>query len=211
MKDKEKRHRVAELASKQWFICDASVFLVVCADLNKMQIAADKSGYDFFQSQFLESFLMASVAVAIAALAAESLGYGTCMIGNVRNYVDEMVTLLGLPKMVFPLVGLCIGHPLKRNPPKPRMPLNGVFFDDTYNEREVKGAVEKYDAKMVESRIYAERDFPLDDVRGPGVEGASTRDYGWIEHSSRRISTRDPEKTRHRLRKNLEEQGFSFS
>jgi nitroreductase len=214
VKDREKRRKIAELADKQWFIMDAGVFLVVCADLHKMELVTRAAGYDFYQSGFLESFLMASVDAAIAGLtaafAAESLGYGTCMIGGVRNYVDKMVELLELPKMVYPLFGVCIGYPCKKNPSKQRLPVSGVCFDDVYNNHEVVRAIMQYDETMANSGIYRGREFPIDNVRCLGVGRPRSAMYGWIEHSARRISTRDTEKVRNLLREHLETQGFRF-
>jgi len=72
-----------------------------------MELVTSAAGYDFYQSGFLESFLTAWVDSAIAGLtaafAAESLGYGTCTIGGVRNHVDKMVEFLELPRVVYPL------------------------------------------------------------------------------------------------------------
>ncbi|CAM5624427.1 FMN reductase (NADPH) OS=Lysinibacillus sphaericus OX=1421 GN=nfrA1 PE=3 SV=1 [Lysinibacillus sphaericus] len=42
-------------------------------------------------------------------IAAESMGYGICYIGGVRNKPEEISELLNLPDYVFPLFGLTIG------------------------------------------------------------------------------------------------------
>ena len=59
---------------------------------SKMDLVARKSGYRYYQGEYLESFLMAAVDTALAAqnaaLAAESLGLGACWI-QVRERKHE--------------------------------------------------------------------------------------------------------------------------
>ncbi len=66
-------------------------------------------------SEYVENFLLAAVDAAsasqTAALAAESLGLGIYCIGALRNDPGRVVDLLGLPRLVFPLVGMTMGYP----------------------------------------------------------------------------------------------------
>jgi len=207
------RRRLAELAGGHAGIVEAGLFLVVCIDLHKMELVAEKAGYRYTQERYLESFLIAAVDTALAAqnasLAAESLGYGICMIGSLRNHAEEVWKLLELPPKVFPLFGMTVGVPAKRNPPKPRLPLQAVLFQDRYDARAVEKAMEEYDRLMAQSGIYSGREF---DVSCCATAGSPTAggEYGWIEHSARRISSTDPLQTRAGLRGILERAGFSF-
>jgi nitroreductase len=205
IEDAEKRKMIAELSGKQWFICDASLFWIFCVDLHKMDYVTDRAGYKYFQSQFLESTLMGAIDTALvaqtASIEAEMLGYGICMIGGVRNHIDRLVEILNLPEKVFPLIGLCIGYPKRKNPPKPRLSLNGIFMKDQYEKAEVEASIDNYDEMMFESGVYEGRCFPVDDVeiiRKPVKER-----YGWVQHSGRRASTHNAEKARTDLRQIL--------
>lgn len=71
-------------------------------------------------------------------IAAESMGYGICYIGGVRNKPSEISELFNLPDHVFPLFGLTIGVPARRNEVKPRLPVSAVLHENEYN-------VEKYE------------------------------------------------------------------
>jgi FMN reductase (NADPH) len=214
VQDAERRRKIAELAGRQGFIRDAGMFLVVCADLHRTQRAADVAGHDFYQKQFFESTLVASIDAALfgaaATIVAETLGYGTCMIGAIRNHADRVVELLALPEKVYPVFGLCIGHAKLRNPPKPRIPLTGIVFDDAYDEQSMRAGVQSYDREMAASGIYEGREYPLDGIPNAPRDRAAAAAYGWIEHTARRVSTRDPEKTRQELRRILEAQNFRF-
>ena len=70
------------------------------------------------------------------AVAAETLGYGTCYIGAVQNNTDRIAKDLHLPHGVLPLYGLCIGvaDPAELPPLRPRIPRDLCFFDNRYPE-----------------------------------------------------------------------------
>ena len=207
------RSNMSRLCGDQAFIRDASLFFVFCADLYRSGKACEYSGYRFFQKEYFESTLMAVIDASLsaenAALAAEALGYGICFIGAVRDNTEEIRRLLDLPELVFPLFGLCIGYPAKRNRPKSRLPGKGVFFTNSYRKSEATEAMEKYDRTMIESGIYENRHFP-DDECEKIKEVSDALEYGWIEHSARRVSTKKSAKARPGLRKDFEKAGFGF-
>jgi nitroreductase len=213
VRDREKKKKIAELCGKQRYVYQANLFYLVCLDLHKMRVVTQKAGYRYYQERYLDSFLMAAMDTAIAAqsaaLAAESLGYGICMIGGVRNDPQKIMEIMDLPEKVFPLTGLCVGVPASLNPVKPRLPLKGVYFDGSYDPKAVEEAIEEYDRVMLESGIYKDREIPLDEVeRTTGSEAPAH--YGWIEHSARRVSSKNPERARIGLRSAIERAGLGL-
>lgn len=205
----------------QRFIREAGLFFVACADLHKMEIATSRAGYEYYQSRYLESFLMsamdAAIAAQTAALAAEALGYGICLVGSIRNHVDRAIQILQLPSRLFPLVGLCVGAPLRENEPRPRLPLEGILFQERYEPAREQAAIESYDRKMEQSACYRGRELPLEEVAvtaraGPRPERRTggAGGCGWIEHSARRVSSRNPEHARPDLSSVLRRAGFGL-
>ena len=65
-------------------------------------------------------------------LAAESLGLGGVFIGALRNEIEAVAALVGLPEYCVPLVGLCLGYPDQEPPLKPRLPRELMFFENRY-------------------------------------------------------------------------------
>src|SRR5699024_9566544 len=61
------------------------------------------------------------------ALAAESMGYGICYIGGVRNNPKQISELFNLPEHVIPLFGMTVGVPVKLNEVKPRYLLKRLY------------------------------------------------------------------------------------
>jgi FMN reductase (NADPH) len=203
VQDAERRARLAELCGNQKWIVQAPVFVAWCADLSRLDRACQLRGYEQMTS-YVESFLVAAVDAAItmqtAALAAESLGLGICYIGAIRNQPEQVIELLGLPRLVFPISGMTLGWPAIEPFIRPRLPLRAILHWERYDLSEEAQALEEYDRAMVETGIYRGRQ-----VRTPGREG-EIENYGWLEHSARRAST--PARTG--LRHVLEQRGFGL-
>ena len=77
----------------------------------------------------------ACIAAQNAVTAAESLGLGSCYIGDVLENREQMRALLALPPCVFPVAMLVIGHPTaqqKQRPKPPRFAPEDVVCENTY-------------------------------------------------------------------------------
>lgn len=97
-----------------------------------------KYPYSFFQG-----YQDAMLALSAMQVAAESLGLGVVTLGSVLNDVDATIAALELPKFVYPVLGLGIGHVEKAPQVKPRMPQAAQFFDNRYPESvQLEGAPE---------------------------------------------------------------------
>ena len=62
-------------------------------------------------------------------VAAESLGIGSCYIGDVLENGEEHARLLDLPPFTMPIAMLCLGRPASRRAPALRMERNVVMRD----------------------------------------------------------------------------------
>lgn len=204
VQDAERRARLAELCNNQKHIVQAPVFLAWCADLSRLDRVCRLRGYDQV-TLYLESFLVAAMDAAIAmqtaALAAESLGLGMCYIGAIRNHPEQVIELLALPPLVFPISGMTLGWPAVEPFIRPRLPLRAILHWERYDLSGEAKALEEYDQAMVETGIYKGRQVPV-----PGRDG-EVEDYGWLEHSARRAS----KPIRTALRQVLEQRGFGLA
>lgn len=157
VEDKEKREKIAEVA-KQSQVTDSPVFLVFCADLKRLEHAAIKHNKTFDYDS-AENLLVTTIDTALVAqnvlLAAESLGYGGCYVGGIRNNLETVSEVLQLPDKVFPLFGMTLGVPAIMNERKPRLPIEAVVHTNTYNEEKYPKLLEQYDEEVV--RYYRER------------------------------------------------------
>ena len=201
--DASKRARLAELCGNQEHVAQAPVMLAWCADLARLDRACELRGYTQV-ADYVENFLVAAVDVAIAAqtaaLAAEALGLGICYIGSLRNNTAAVIELLGLPRLVFPIVGLTVGWPVAAPLVRPRLPLAAVLHWESYDPQPKDVELADYDRVMAATGIYGDRQVPV-----PGKPGEMA-DYGWTEHSARRAA----QALRVEMRMVLERQGFEL-
>jgi FMN reductase (NADPH) len=203
MTDPARKARMAELCGNQKQIHEAPVFLAWCADQSRLDRICRQRGYRI-EANHVEAFLVAAVDVALAmqtaALAAESLGLGICYIGGIRNEPGAVVELLGLPPLAFPISGMTLGWPDVEPLVRPRLPLEAVLHWERYELASEQEALLDYDRSMIETGIYQGRQVSV-----PGVK-AEVEDYGWREHTARRVSTA----ARPELRAALRRQGFGL-
>lgn len=168
----ELKSRLAALAGNQAYVEECPVFLVWCADLYRLSDAAkrhqpEKESY----ADSTENFMVATIDVALAsqnaALAAESLGFGIVYIGGLRNKIEEVTELLGLPEGVYPVFGMCVGIADQETGIRPRLPLNAVLHHNRYDAEETLRGVESYDettTAYMKARTNGERTTPWSEL-----------------------------------------------
>ncbi len=146
--DPETREKLCNCAAGQQYVKEAPVFLVFCADMKRHQLACDMHDNPML-SGFTEQFLTASIDCALFAqnvlVSAESLGLGGCYIGAIRNQIADVDKILGLPGLVYPVFGLCLGYPAQDPEPKPRLPLSVVLKQERYDDSSDMELIGKYD------------------------------------------------------------------
>lgn len=135
--DEKKKAKLAELSGNQDFVAAAGHLLIFCADFYRHHFIGELEGVDVVPTietteKFMVALIDAALAAQNAALAAESMGLGICYIGGLRNNLPEVCAILEIPERVIPLFGLVIGYPAKINEQKPRLPLEHVYHENTY-------------------------------------------------------------------------------
>lgn len=151
VRDQETREKLRDYAAGQPYVTEAPVFLVFCADMQRHRLACDMHDAPML-SGFTEQFLTASLDCALFAqnvlVAAESMGLGGCYIGAIRNRIGEVDKLLGLPKLVYPVFGLCLGYPGQDPELKPRLPLQVVLKQERYDDSPDTALIREYDTSV---------------------------------------------------------------
>ena len=137
------RKKLAEAVGGQEHVAEAPVFLVFSVDYHKLLEAARAAGVepaDPGLGHLVVGALDAGIASGWAALAAEELGYGVVFIALYSNPC-RVADILGLPRRVIPVVGLCIGRPAEHPEPRPRHPVEVFAAENRYPSPE--GMAEK--------------------------------------------------------------------
>lgn len=146
--DEEKRNKIGELSSNPLQMKTAGAVLLMCADYRRLAHAGEMHDEEIVYD-LAENLIVAVTDVGLMAqnlaLAAESEGYGICYIGGVRSNMQEIGDLVGLPKGVFPIYGLTIGVPNEQNETKPRLPVEAVLHENTYDAEKYDSLLPAYD------------------------------------------------------------------
>jgi FMN reductase [NAD(P)H] len=199
LQDPDKIARIADWIGSMDWIKQAPVFLLFCGDVRRGRRVAALHGRDHANDNvdtFINATADAALALGFTVMAAEHAGLGTCPISYVRNHVEKIAPLCGLPKGVFPVAGLTLGWPTgPRNWLSPRLPQPVVVHREVYDDSGLEAALPAYDA----ARPPAKPRYP--EIHGPAPEGC-----GWSVNAARQLSV--PE--RFGLRTWLKLQGLSL-
>ena len=136
--DQALKDRLAVTCDHQPFIAQAKMVLIFCADCQKWYDAFREAGCAPRMPGVGDLFLAMSdtnIAAQNAVVAAESLGIGSCYIGDVLENCEIHRELLHLPEYVVPVAMLVFGYPTEqqkaRKKPK-RVAMKHIVHENGY-------------------------------------------------------------------------------
>lgn len=115
--DQKLKEALAETCDHQPFIAKAPMVLVFCADCKKWYDAyleADSMPRKPGVGDLMLAVTDTAIAAQNAVTAAESMGIGSCYIGDIMENCEEQKRLLQLPEYVFPTVMVVFGWPTQQ-------------------------------------------------------------------------------------------------
>lgn len=138
--DQKIKDALVDTCDGQPFIAKAPLVLIFCADCKKWYDAYLSVGCEARMPDVGDLMLAvsdANIAAQNAVTAAESLGIGSCYIGDIMENCERQRELLGLPKYVFPAAMLVFGFPTEqqkeRTKPE-RAALSHIVRENRYRE-----------------------------------------------------------------------------
>jgi FMN reductase (NADPH)/FMN reductase [NAD(P)H] len=147
IEDQTLKERLAETCDHQPFIAKAPWVLIFLADYRRIVDYFEHFGVWPWcertgrqkvsprESDLLLACCDALIAAQTASMAAESLGLGSCYIGDIMEHWEVHRELLGLPRYTFPITMLCLGYPTPQQRERaltPRLPEPMVVMKDRY-------------------------------------------------------------------------------
>lgn len=146
IKDKKTKEILSKTCDNQPFIAKAPVLMLFVADLekwnryykiSKVEEFEKKRNGKYFEPTTADLFLGindALIAAQTAVIAAESLGIGSCYIGDILENYEIHRELLDLPKYVFPITLLTFGYYEEDYKRKitDRFGMEYIVFDEKY-------------------------------------------------------------------------------
>ncbi len=135
------KERLAVTCDNQPFIATAPLVLIFCADVHRWYETFCRH-VDQVRRPDIGDLLLAQADALIAAqntvVAAESLGIGSCYIGDITENYETHKELLHLPDHVVPAAMLVFGYPTKQQQQrtKPKRPqVSDIVCQNAYAER----------------------------------------------------------------------------
>jgi len=188
----ENRTKIAALAGGQKWVESAAEFLVICADLTRVEYCSLQEGLGELEGN-AEHFIAATTDATFMAqnlmLGAESVGLGAVFIGGIRNDPAQVAELLNLPQQVYPVFGLCLGYPDAEPELKPRFPVDVILHKDHYDASRCADDVAAYDEQI--QAYYQSRD-------------ENQKNSNWSEQTAGAVQ----KKKREHMLSFLQDQGF---
>ncbi len=152
--DPAKKKVLAEIAGNQKHIEQCPLYLCWVTDMSRNAVIGKAEKTNFETMPWLETFLVASIDVALAAqnavVAAESIGLSTVYIGAMRNDPERVAKLLGLPPQSFVLFGLCVGYAADtaKGEVKPRLAQGMIVHHERYDATNADSHRKAHDEEM---------------------------------------------------------------
>ncbi len=114
---------------------NAPVLLTFIADINRFVKWCELSKATHGFNNFLSFFTAAIDALLVAqnvCIAAENHGLGICYLGTTTYNASEIIKVLELPELTFPITTIAIGYPGEQPELTDRIPLGGIIHKEKY-------------------------------------------------------------------------------
>jgi len=146
--DQKLKDKLVKTCDNQPHIAKAPLVLLFLADMqrwwdyfevSKVKEKCNEIGKEFQTPQEADLLLAccdALIAAQNSVVAAESLGIGSCYIGDIMENYEIHREMFSLPKWVFPITMICYGYPKgdkNKIPLTTRFPQKFIHFTDKYS------------------------------------------------------------------------------
>lgn len=136
-RDEEQKRRLSPAHFGQPMVTSAPVVLTICADFNRTsewcRQRKAEPGYDNFLS-FINAASDALLFTQTFSCLAEEAGLGVCYLGTTVYQPQQIIEVLGLPRLVMPIATLTVGWPDEEPALSDRLPLASFVHDETYRD-----------------------------------------------------------------------------
>lgn len=128
--------RRISLICKQEYVNQLPEFFIFIADSYRNSRIAREQGFEGDgirdMDRFFQAFTDACLAAQNVTTAIESLGLGAVYFGSILNDPEELINILALPELTFPVLGVGFGYPAQDPQLKPRMAISLKVFENQY-------------------------------------------------------------------------------
>ena len=170
---------------------NAPLLFTICVDVYKWELIMQRRKWEMVANDSLLMLLGMQDAALMAenmVMAAESLGLGSCFLGNAPYRSSQIIAEYKLPSRVFPMVQLTMGYPAEDPPPRPRYPMEFVLFEDQYPHLEedlIQESMDQMDQGYL-AQDYYRNNKAMIPIKIDREETFTLENYSWTEHICRK-------------------------
>jgi nitroreductase len=159
--DQKLKERLVKTCDNQPLIAKAPLVLMFLADMQRwydlfeysdVSKMCDERGIKYVtpkESDLMLAACDALIAAQNAVIAAESLGIGSCYIGDIMENIEIHREMFDLPRWAFPITLLCFGYPMRdesdARAKTPRFSEDFILFKNRYKRVDI----EAFEAEFV--------------------------------------------------------------
>jgi nitroreductase len=135
--DSDRKRMLAPLHFNQKVVFEAPVLVTFVADFNRFSKWCKFNKAEPGYANFISFFTAAIDALLVAqnvCIAAENNGLGICYLGTTTYNATEIIEVLSLPKLTFPVTTVAMGYPESIPGLTDRIPLKGVIHYEEYHD-----------------------------------------------------------------------------
>lgn len=136
-RDKEMKAKLSPAHFGQPMVEGAPVVLTFCADFCRTSLWAENRkavpGYNNFLS-FMNAATDTLLYCQTFCNLAEEAGLGTCFLGTTIYLPQQIIDILQLPKLVFPVATITLGWPDENPAQSDRLPVEAIVHEETYHD-----------------------------------------------------------------------------
>ncbi|MHA2038257.1 MAG: nitroreductase family protein [Promethearchaeota archaeon] len=189
VKTNEGREKLGNLIGSQPWVKNAPLSMIFCIDFYRIKKWAEISDTDFQGENALSHFLIAYADLMCAAqnvvILSESFGLGSVYVGTIQAIIDDVRESFSIPKLVLPIMLLCIGFPESIPSTIPKLNRNVILHNEKYNilkDSEIQNA---YEEKYGEFNEDPEDYFMKAYIEV--IESAKQESDRWLKLAKRRL------------------------
>jgi FMN reductase [NAD(P)H] len=192
VRDPALRDAVQALIPSMPWIRAAPAFVVFCGSGRRLRRHFARRGAAF-PNEHLDGFFNPTVDASLVMMnfmhAAAAAGLVCCPISAVRDRAARLAELLALPRHVFPVAGLCVGHPAQVLEVNPRLPLSASFHTDRIDggradgagDASIDAATDDYDRRWLAARAGR--------AGAPAADAGDAAVPAWSDEKVKQFST----------------------
>lgn len=189
----EGREYLGKMFGSQPWVKNAPLSMIFCIDFNRIKKWATISDVDFQGENALSHFLIAYADLMCAAqnvtMTAESFGLGSVYVGSIQGIMNEIRDHFSIPKLVLPMMLLCIGYPESIPNTIPKLERKVIAHKEKYNQLSDADIQQAYEDKYGDFDENLEQYFMKAYIEV--IESSKQQGDRWLKLAKKRVKRLD--------------------